>query len=272
MAVYFQGTSTKTMYEVGKAYKTSDGKVVYARLDGSFGNSKTGQYLPGSSGNRDVEWRATGDDIRIMNQGYRDDLIRNSQGGFIYDDPRSSSANGYRPGGSGGGSQGSTKVVNPAARATASNRGAFVRSALWSGKDEPGQDNLFAGVHLKADPRFTNAELYEARYGDFGSAVIGLGILLADGVYTGTEWFNKPSNQKAMAAGARGMEKSLWEGAFSFVDNVRHWGEENAAKERALNEARTRFNDAWDLREKLQAEEANTHHWNGVVSPGKVWN
>lgn len=265
MAVWFEGTSTGNRYEVGRSYEMN-GSNYTAQSDGSFRkegayvattdegkvitDNSGGRVLQGSAGNPDVNWFASGADSlasRFSSPGTAVSLT-GAGGSPVAQQPSAAS-------------EGLVPVANPtvaAARFAAASSG-FVRNAAWSGKDDPGQDNLLFGFHLQANPRTTNAELFEARYGDFGSSVIGIGVLADDLWYSGTRHLAKPETQKAVAGAAKDagaavltMGGDMWDAARTAASNARSWEIE---RDRQLFEQQ----GANDLRTILEFQEARKY-------------
>lgn len=187
MATYFSGTSTGNKYEVGRDYKTGDGRVMTANSDGSFtqkgrvvGTTDAGRTIVddrgrgntsrGSYGNPDVEWYS---DSRGGSTGANRGL---AQGASLSDAGRSGKA-----GTSAQTADGTVRVQNPyttsqggnlrVSRVAAAAHGVGFgfgggRIAPWSGLDDPEQHYMVAGFHMKASPRSSNMAMVEERQGD----------------------------------------------------------------------------------------------------------
>lgn len=273
MAVYFSGTSTGRTYEVGREYVNSRNQVVTANADGSFGNRETGQVMRGSSYNGDVAWFADGADQNTWG-AYHGQPV--GQVAFTTDDGRAimerpASAAPGPAGASAGGATSNAATPAPAAvrisgpLATMANRGAFLRDMAWSGKDDPGQDLLIGGFHYMANPRTTNMELLEARLGDSEllSTVVGLMTLGSDLGYTARVYADRAGFNDGKGL-TDAMQRGLAPDAVGSALNGGHrwitdWANENKAREERAQAAEEDFNEAWDLREQLQREEALKH-------------
>jgi len=264
MALFFSGTSTGNRYEVGRGY-TMNGSTYIAQSDGSFRkegavvgttdqgrvirDNSGGQVLQGSAGNSSVDWYASGKDIPKASAG---------KGSVVSQSAAPTSAG-----------EAVQKIASPQKQATAANRGAFVRDASsWSGKDEPPQDNIIAGQHWRASPRWTNAELFEARYGEVGETLIGLAVLGADiGYNARIAWDEQftPKNQKVMAGAIEDAGDAALGLFFSALETVTSAANDRKAFEQRRDAAVSSAMDALDARLELQAEE-----WHGraeVVNP-----
>lgn len=181
MATYFSGTSTGNKYEVGRDYKTGDGRVMTANGDGSFtqkghyvGTTDAGRTIVddrgrgntsrGSYGNPDVDWYS---DSRGSSSTGNRGLVA---GGSISDAGRSGKA-----GTSAQGPGETVRVQNPYSASQGGNlRTSRVAAAAhgvpllrtWSGLDDPAQDLKIAGHHIMASPRSSNMAMVEERKGD----------------------------------------------------------------------------------------------------------
>jgi len=263
MALYFEGTSTGNRYEVGKTYEMN-GREYTAQPDGSFVREGTrtgfttdsgsivrendgGHSLVGSSRDPSVRWFASGSDSLVSGRYSPGSGVSLAGGSSRSGDPDAvfRAANGMV--------QVRAPLADARYRAAAVD---YVRTAAWSGKDEPPQDNLFFGAHIRANPRSTNAELFEARYGDFGSSIIGLGVLADDMWYTGSAYLSDPRTHKAAAQGARNAGEAAIGALMSGWDNLRAWGATEQAKEQREAEIAKELYDAYGLRDALQAAEA----------------
>lgn len=187
---------------------------------------------------------------------------------------------------SGGVSPGTALAV-----ATASNRGAFIKDAFtrsfaFSGEDNPVQDAVLGGRHWMANPKASNGEWVEVRYGDseIVQEVVGLAILGSDiGFNAARVVFGE--NFQSMGPQARlnalqGMAvdtvKRLPLQATDLVMNigagVQSAAEQNKAWERQQQAAKDAFNDAWDYRELLQQQEWNEHQSEAVAEKWRLQN
>jgi len=183
MAVYFTGTATDKKYEVGQKYVNGSGVVKVAMPDGSFMDPKTGQVSVGSRGNMDVDWYATGNDAAAFYASRRSEPVADVAASATAPQKAPVVING----------QVATPLVKASPQAvavpprmamdSAAIAGMVWRPESWSGKDDPVQDALIGGFHWQANPKFSNAELMEARVGDselimtaYGLMVIGADI------------------------------------------------------------------------------------------------
>jgi len=260
MAVWFEGTSTKNTYKAGDRYETSRG-VVEAQKDGSFKNVSTGQVSRGSSQSASANFYASGSDIALFTGGGKSDSVarKAAQKAAQNGGSERGSSSGASPGGTsvaGGGER--VRVMSPTLSAMWADRGNYIRSSAWSGKDDPAQDNLLGGRHWQASPYWTNAELFEARYGEVGETLIGLAVLGADigwnarraiwgenhqNVNIGDEMQRAIVNQFTPESTERHLD--MFGG---WVADIRGWAADNAAKERRLEELQAEFDSAWDAR------------------------
>lgn len=290
MALYFEGTSTGNRYEVGKTYEMG-GREYTAQADGSFvrEGSRTGfttdsgrvvrendggHSLVGSSQDPTVRWYASGADSLSA--------TRHSPGSAV--SLAGASARSADTGIAAAAAQGGGTVYRiPSPSAARFNAAAqdYVRSAAWSGKDDPPQDQLFAGLHLRATPTFTNAELGEARYSDFMSSVIGIPIFGADIGNTlaqkmGQEYYGsgRPGPdlvQHRMSIVAAIADDKVRQGAeAAFMGMMTGWDAVRGNVQGQLNqEARARdiareLQQAYDRRDELErAEEEKRYHRSG---------
>lgn len=247
MGIYFTGTSTGKLYEVGQKYVTGNGTVKVALADGSFYDPKNKVQSKGSSESSDVSWYASGKDAAGLWDGRRVDVAAQAVGGS---------------GGNPGTPAGAVSVTLPAKSiAGGSSLGGGLSSGVgaaalgaWSGKADPAQDNLAAGFHWQANPKWTNAELWEARYGEVGETLIGLAVLGADIGYNAKKFVQAQGwSQKSVG---QALEDAPWAAFNSLMD----WRDDYVAKDNAakqlLEDAEADFNDAWDYRMDLQAVEA----------------
>lgn len=290
MALYFEGTSTKDRYEVGKHYTTSHG-VVQAQADGSFRDVSSGAVSRGSYGNPNVGWYATGADQVATPAFYTD------QGRAIYANhayaPSNAVANtlggGGRQGGGAGGGQSEDgfapgAALRVSAPITAGNRGAFIRDWAFSGKDDPIQDAVIAGRHWAGNPMYSNLSWIEERYGDSEliTEIASLALLGSDIGFNAARavWGDNVQNMspaqrgdvlvKRAAASAEDVGNSVFEIGFGVVEAARNWAAENKANEERQARAVQTVNDAWDYREHLQAIEGQKAGDFSVL-PKTVW-
>lgn len=265
MAVWFEGTSTKNTYKAGDRFETSRG-VVEANKDGSFTNVKTGQKSVGSSQSPSAKFYASGSDIAMFTGGGTSEketqkaLQKGSQAGTQVQASAAGGTSGSVPVArtAGGGPEGSTQVMSPTLATMWANRGSYVRSSAWSGKDDPAQDNLLGGRHWQASAFWTNAELFEARYGEVGETLIGLAVLGADigwnarRMVFGENHANKnvgELTQKAIANQftPENTEKHL-DMFGGWVNDIRGWAADNKAREMREAALQAEFDEAWDAR------------------------
>lgn len=245
MAIYFEGTSTKNKYEVGKDYVGSGGKIMTANKDGSFTNKETGQVSKGSAQNPDVNWYASGSDAAAFWAERKADPVgdaAHSGGSGGGDAPANALIH------SGGAPVSAVKVPGPASLGLG---GAYLKSVMWSGKDEPPQDNLFWGIHIKANENTTNAELAEARYGDLVSAVWGVGVLGADAAKTAGLWWGGGGSKQTEAAAIK-TGQNIWGGLNWLLDEREKYIANDEVRKAHLGD----IEDAWDARMEYQQENA----------------
>jgi len=237
MAISFSGTSTGNQYTVGESY-TMGGNTYTAQADGSFrrddrpggGYQSGSQSLQGSSGNMDVTWSATGGDS-----------LREHFANLGYPVQSAASSGAERPenaGTSAAISSGAVPVQNPQVNRNRQTLGSFVQqaAAAWSGADDPPQDNLFWGVHIRANPNTTNAQMMEDRYGDLVSAVAGVGTLAADAV--NTLWYNRRALEQSASVAANDAGNAFVNAMLGTMGAIDEWGRDNAAYERKREEMR----------------------------------
>lgn len=271
MAVKFTGTATGKEYEVGKNYKTPDGKTYQAQADGSFApvGKTTGPSLKGSMGNPDVEWTASGADrLAVKNVAPGQNIVVAAMGGVL---PPGATKPAAKP------PTAQTEAVTPAHQAGKATAGAktVINAAKWSGKDDPAQDNLLAGIHIQANPKQTNAELWEARYGDVVSAAIGIvtlgqdiGYTLANKVFGEGATSQQKLEMTANAVSDLGTQAVMGGGAM--WDAVANAAADRKEWERNRNMERHEFDSAWDLREIMQYDEAVKAGYDGFAGAGNV--
>lgn len=257
MAVYFEGTSTGNRYEVGRTYEMG-GREYTAQADGSFvrEGSRTsfttdegrtvrendgGHVVAGSSQDPSVRWYASGGES-LTSAGYAPGSAVSLSGSGS---PQAVAA----------ATSGVVEMAAPTARFRAA-AADYLRTAAWSGKDDPGQDNLLFGFHLQANPRTTNAELFEARYGDFGSSVIGIGVLADDLWYSGTRHLSNPRTQRAAADAAVSVGADVLGGMMAGWDTLRSATQAQLNVEAATTRNFVELQDAYDARDRLVYEES----------------
>lgn len=265
MAISFTGTSTGNQYTVGQQY-TANGNTYTAQADGSFrrddrpggGYQPGSQTLAGSSGNMDVTWSATGGD------SLREHFA--SLGYPVQAAASSGSQRSENPGTSAAINAGAVPVQNPQVNRNRQTLGSFVQQAAagWSGKDDPPQDLLFGGVHIKASPSFTNAELSEARYSDFMSSIIGIPIFGADlgNTVAYNVYGRETTKEERRELAQQGVKNFALDAGNAFVNAmlgtmgaIDQWGRDNAAYEQKVEEMR-REREAFEARkDELQREE-----------------
>lgn len=200
MAVYFSGTSTGNRYEVGRQYEMG-GKKYTANADGSFTADRrevirdsTGAYvgvaessgggrsLVGSAGNPNVKWYASGGDS--LRREYHSPGSSISGAGAEGSPVRRSAQYAAVAG-----PDGSYRIPGPTQQFR-SQAGDSLRVAAWSGVDNwsgkknAPQDTMIGGGHIMASPSTSNAEDFEVRYSDLGSAMISPFIMGMDLGYT----------------------------------------------------------------------------------------
>lgn len=279
MAKYFTGTSTGTRYEVGQQYKTGDGRVLTAQPDGSFkkegnfvGYTDQGQAVwddvgrgsvsRGSSTDASVEWYASGKDLAQMQAGAVRDNVAGAAGAAGSSVLPAQSAGSDRDG----------AVMRVGTTSTlAAMWAAAPRDGSWSGKDDPGQDNLIGGFHWMANPRWTNAELFEARYGEVGETLIGLAVLGADLGFNARRLWD--AGGKARVTGAL-IEAAKPENHYAAIDGFMDWRDQLNAQVRQQNQniaaqqaAADDVGDAWDARMEYQMIEGmKAGDWTAIPS------
>lgn len=283
MARYFEGTSTGTKYEVGKQYQTGDGRVLTAQPDGSFrkdgnlvgytdqgrpviDNVGEGSVSRGSSTDASVEWYASGKDLAEANAG----LLRGSPAS------QASSAGAFTPGKSAGTDSSGNAVMSVPRSSLAAMWAQADRSGGWSGKDDPPQDNLIGGFHWMASPKWTNAELFEGRYGEVGETLIGLAVLGADVGYNARRLWD--AGGKAMVEGAI-VHATKPETVDGWVGSFMDWRDQLNADVAAQNQRNAAIQamadadaDAWDAREQYQREEAlKGGDWTAIPGVSDTW-
>lgn len=276
MAKYFSGTSTGNKYEVGKDYKTGDGRVLTAQEDGSFvkkGNfvgytdagqpvvddSGRGSVSRGSYGNPDVEWYAD-----------RSGSGSAATTGIV---PGQVAAAGNADRGAAPAPSGAVRVQNPwaggsssamqVARVAAAGQGFGFgggRIAPWSGLDDPEQHYMVAGWHMKASPRSSNMAMVEERQGDaeflspawfasWGIAADDFVENIAVRAYGTENTWDRQHRQQVQ----RDFVDSAFGGALDWADEFVVTTRFNAATAAANRKV---FDDAWDARERYQQQEA----------------
>lgn len=268
MAKYFTGTSTGTRYEVGQQYKTGDGRVLTAQPDGTFkkegnfvGYTDQGQAVwddvgrgsvsRGSSTDASVEWYASGKDLAQLQAG----AVRDNVAGVA-----GASGSAVLPTQPAGSDRDGAVMRVGSTSTLAAMWAAAPRDGSWSGKDDPGQDNLVGGFHWMASPRWGNAELFEARYGEVGETLIGLAILGADVGFNARRLWD--AGGRAMVEGSivnATKPESVGDMLGGFLDwrdqlnaQVRQQNQNVAAQQAAAEDV----GDAWDARMQYQQREA----------------
>lgn len=259
MALYFEGTATGNRYEVGRTYEMG-GREYTAQADGSFVREGTrtgfttddgrtvrendgGHTVTGSSQDPTVRWYASGSEALTS--------ANHSPGSAV----SIAGAGASSPQAVAAASEGLVSIPAPSARFKAASAD-YIRTAAWSGKDDPGQDNLLFGFHLQANPRTTNAALFEERYGDFGSSVIGLGVLADDLWYSGTRHLSSPRTQKAAADTAVSAGGTMLSGMMAGWDSLRSATQTQLNVEAATTRNFVELQDAYDARDRLVYEES----------------
>lgn len=284
MGLYFTGTNTGTRYEVGKDYKTGDGRILTAQSDGSFkkkgdfvgytdngkpivDNSGAGAISPGSRGSREAEWYATGGDAAAYRAaGFSGSSQAPSKGSPT-----------LTPGANA--PDGALRVVPPrqmSAAITAANRGAFMGSGYngpfqsayldltrddyaWSGEDLPSQDMKIAGYHLRANPRWSNGEVVEMLFGDNEVVSTLYSVFHVPAVIGYNLRLNADANGFDGGKGPiRALDRALQPDALAdtfmgAVGKVRQAVEDDA---RVYND----LVDAYDLRDQLAEQEWNNRN------------
>lgn len=267
MALYFEGTSTGKRYEVGQPYEMN-GKRYIAQADGSFqregavvARTEAGKVvretvneprLKGSSGNTRVRWFADGKEAVAFGGGSKGGLVGSTGNG-----QELSRTNSVKPG-----------TVAKNTMFSPGNLGRNVNE--WSGKDDPPQDNLFGGVWWRANPKYTNAAMFEERYGEVGEVLIGLGVLGADIGYNARLAYdasNLPKNQKDLALVAQDAGDAAVRGVFSLWDTITNAANDRRSFEERRDRRVAEEMDAIDYRLQLQGDEWNKQFT--VVNPPK---
>jgi len=274
MAKYFEGTSTKERYQVGNTYSNARGDF-RANEDGSFtklGNvvgttdagkvvrdNTGGQVSRGSAGNADVNWYASGRD-RANPQRHGETLItaaslkRDSRGNIEYD--RDGNA--------------VTMTAQPRPRSTgfggaavqqAAFSGARLRAEGWSGDMTEPQDLWFAGDHMRANPKFSNADLAEIRYSDIGGNIFGVANIGADlghnlAYRMGPEYYN------ADFAGRMNILGDMFGKAVGSIPKPNLQLDLGSAIPSEVNEPDRRFHDGW-----VSYDEGTTWQYEGINNP-----
>lgn len=282
MATFFSGTSTGNKYEVGRDYKTGDGRVMTANSDGSFtqkgrvvGTTDAGRTIVddrgrgntsrGSYGNPDVDWYTDSrGSSSTANRGV-------AQGGSISDAVRSGKA------GSTAQAPGETvRVQNPytasqggnlrTSRVAAAAHGIGLapfgpgRIAPWSGLDDPEQHYMVAGWHMKASPRSSNMAMVEERQGDaefLSPAWVASWAIAADDMVEniairayGTE---KTWDREHRA----GVQKAFVDNAFAGTLNAADEWVQKVRRDNAIAAAaRAEIEDAYAARDAILQQEA----------------
>lgn len=150
-------------------------------------------------------------------------------------------------------------------------------------------DLAIGGGDFRANPVYSNAEDVETRWSDLGSAIYTPFVMGADiGHNAARMYFGENYDrlgprerlgilgvdaQSAVKAGAEGLLNGALSSALSGMQAVEAWGAENKRREEAAEAARRAVDDAWELREQLQAEEArkaDMPRWSGNVVTAPV--
>lgn len=281
MATYFAGTSTGKKYEVGRDYKTGDGRVMTANSDGSFtqkghyvGTTDAGRTIVddrgrgnssrGSFGNPDVEWFSD-------SRGSSDSANRGVAAGSV-----------AQAGGSSKGSvavsqsDGTVKVQNPysasqggnlrVSRVAAAAHGIGLapfgpgRIAPWSGLDDPEQHFMVGGWQMKASPRSSNMAMVEERWGDaefLSPAWVASWAISADDMVEniairayGTE---KTWDREHRAT----VQKQFVDNAFAGALNAADEWVQNVRRDNAIAAAaKAEIEDAYAARDSIMQQEA----------------
>lgn len=282
MSVYFSGTSTGNMYEVGREYTNSRGGTSVANKDGSFTDTKTGRTSVGSSQDPGTSWYATSDEKMYDKnisaaqaygaKGGNVNAVASGNGGTVVTTSTAvptkapTAQQVAQATGTGAGDRPGPTIE----RALAMQRGAGVTSIFRGpsvGTPKTVTDQVLFGYDFKGNPRFTNAELAEERYAEIGANLVGLGVLAADIGYNAGRavWGDKHDTMSLQEKGrvlsqrtdgiAKDMGAAALGGLFTAWDAANNYGRNQQLIEEARTRAITISNDAWDAREELQAEE-----------------
>ena len=167
----FKGTSTDREYTVGQSYSMG-GQSWTAQSDGSFSNSKTGQSLVGSSQEMaDDKYRDKSDTAYILGEikAGRMEYIPPARDATT--GPGSSAAV-MGSGNPGSGPGVSTVVTRRASSGAISLGGAFAPEKVT---------DLYAGGNrLAIDRKTSDGADWEDRWGEWGGALAGLGVMFND--------------------------------------------------------------------------------------------
>lgn len=181
----FTGTSTGTKYSVGEKYSTSNG-VVQAQADGTFKNLETGKVSKGSS-------EQVGEALYFASLGGSDSGSHQSEYG--YSGGKQTVKVGIDFGPSGSGMSGTPDAAahahkGSAAGLVASEAGFFT----GAGEEIETQALFWNGQKLNTRPDISDGGDFEQRWGEWGGAIAGLGVMGSDltnmATAQGKQWWN----------------------------------------------------------------------------------
>lgn len=232
---WFAGTSTGRQYTVGATYSMG-GQTYTANRDGSFTSQQTGRTLVGSSQSPNVARSGgtsiAGDDVRAAaERGLAQELARRN-GVAVTAGPGArlvASRPGAGPGpvpnaapsqnaGVGPGAPGAIRAQNVAeARRRASEFSNLTLSDLPPRKFPKSEQQMYIGTYALPHVNVSDGGVAEERYGDFGGAIWGMGVLAVDGYVT------------AVDVGVKASQAAGFDPAAAAVDFARYLDERKAA-------------------------------------------
>lgn len=168
MTAWFTGTSTGNTYNVGQNYRNADGSTSRANADGSFTNNNTGRTSVGSSQSTSV--LRGNSSLGTSNRGGSGPGVPSAGTGVIR--TAGPGVAGVAPGGV------------PVAAGAAVNPGVAGSGSGWWSVGTPSQltQIVMGGRNVPMDTGMSDGETMEARWGDFGGSLGGLGVMFMDGL------------------------------------------------------------------------------------------
>lgn len=295
---YSNGTGDYVARADGSFQKLGD-RVAVTEGGKVIRENNGGHVFAGSSGNTSVSWYASGSDANAFAGGKGQALARvasRSTPSISGGDPNESaraatpvmsprSVRVATSGNRGAALSEESRVSNPTLSQRTTRTGIRVAAAGqavapawstgrgmgWSGKDDPPQDVIFAGRHIKASPYFSNAELGEARWGD--GEFLSPGWFHNWGVAIGDAAYNTGLAVNDIKKGdVKDFGDSVMEFGFGVRNNLKAETDRQTRVDAAAAKAGREALEAYDLKTALQFEEAQKQfERSGMPDSVKPW-
>lgn len=206
---WFVGTDTDNKYTVGQTY-VSAGRTYTAQSDGSFRTTNSDGTVRSTAGSSAMLQESVRSAVSQSPSQRVNNPQRQVASGLTLL-PNGTVQVGNGPGN--GSSRGGSVTAGPGNSVAYAGSGSL-RMAQLPIKDPKGASSVVTGgIRVEADPGWSDGGEFEQRYGEFAGAILGLGVLMADGWLTAKAavGFNQPKLEKDVASGVADFARYLGE-------------------------------------------------------------